>query len=55
MRKTYVSPLFAELELEAVLWSSNDGEENDVPDIDWGNTGGDGGEFDGEDEFEFNF
>lgn len=53
MKKFYVSPLFAELELELedVLFDSAlDNEAND--DDDWGNTGGDG-DFDGEEDFNF--
>ena len=53
MKKKYVSPLFAELELELtdVLFDSAlDNEMNDADDPDW--EGGD--DFDNEDDFSFN-
>ena len=52
MKKKYVSPLFAELELELedVLYDSDlDNEFNDADDPDWGT----GEDFDGEDNFTF--
>ncbi len=52
MKKFYVSPLFAELELELedVLFDSAlDNEMNDSDDPDWEG----GGDFDNEDDFSF--
>lgn len=50
MRKKYVSPLFAELELENVLYDSAlDNEMNDADEPDWEG----GGDFDQEEDFGF--